>query len=184
MTNDSDSGSSYGPELMTPVEYRSLSDEVYRTLRVLARRQLRREARVLTLETSALVHEAWIRLAVQGGSIPAPHSTFLAIASRVMRQVLVDYARSRARVKRRAPAAEVEPAILSDEQAVDVMAIHKALQRLERADERKCRVVEMRFFGGCTVEETAEALGVSSNTVLNDWAFARRWLARQLRYAV
>jgi RNA polymerase sigma factor (TIGR02999 family) len=162
------------------IEHRAMSEEVYRTLRDLARRQLRREARVLTLETSALVHEAWMRLAAQADQRAMPRDIFLPIASRIMRQVLVDYARSRSRLKRRPePAAAVE--ILSGDEKVEVLAIHAALERLERADARKCHVVEMRFFGGCTVEETAVALGVSTNTVLNDWAFARRWLARRLR---
>lgn len=161
------------------VDCRSLPEEIYRTLRSLARRHLRHEARVLTLETSALVHEAWVRLVSQANPVPTPRPVFLAIASKVMRQVLVDHARSRARLKRCAPPM-AGPAILSGGETVEVLAIHKALKRLERADPRKCRVVEMRYFGGCTVAETAEALGVSENTVLIDWGFARRWLARQL----
>jgi RNA polymerase sigma factor (TIGR02999 family) len=155
-----------------------LTDEIYRILRRMARRQLHGEARVITLESSALVHEAWMRLSENGQSPAVPRHVFLAIASRVMRQVLVDYARARGRLKRQRPEAD---APLSAEQTEEILSIHEALERLERAEPRKSRVVEMRFFAGCTVEETAGALGVSANTVLNDWAFARRWLQWQLR---
>ena len=155
-----------------------LPEEVYRTLRLLARRQLRSESRVITLESSALVHEAWLRLSGNSQGATVPRQLFFAIASRVMRQVLVDHARARGRLKRQRPVAEP---ILSAGQTEEILSVHEALERLEQADTRKSRVVEMRFFGGCTVEETAEALGVSANTVLNDWAFARKWLARYLR---
>jgi len=159
-------------------QHAGLPEEVYRALRSLARRQLRSESRVITLESSALVHEAWLRLSGNSQKAAVPRQLFFAIASRVMRQVLVDYARARARLKRQRPLAEP---ILSAGQTEEILSVHEALERLEQADPRKSRVVEMRFFGGCTVEETAEALGVSPNTVLNDWAFARRWLERQLR---
>jgi len=156
-----------------------LTEEVYRSLRVLARRQLQRELRVITLESSALVHEAWMRLRGSEKTAEVPRALFLATASRVMRQVLVDYARARGRMKRQRPPTGLT---LSAGQAEEeILEVHEALERLDRADPRKARVVEMRFFGGCTVQETAEALGVSPNTVLNDWAFARRWLQRQLR---
>src|SRR5262249_10606449 len=108
---------------------------------------------------------------------------FFAVASRIMRHVLVDYAREKHRTKRGRGAVHIPvdaAVVLSSEQVEEIVAVDLALQRLAKSDERKSKVFEMRFFGGLSVEETAEALGVAPNTVIRDWNFARAWLRREL----
>jgi RNA polymerase sigma factor (TIGR02999 family) len=149
----------------------------------LARRHLGRERKNHPMQPSSLVQEAFLRL-LPGRDVGWQNRAhFFAVASQVMRHVLVDYARERRRVKRGGGAVHIPvdaAVVLSPEQVERIVAIDLALERLAKADERKCRVFEMRFFGGLSVEETAEALGVAPNTVIRDWDFARAWLRREL----
>jgi len=152
-------------------------------LRRLARRHLAHERRNHTMQPSSLVQEAFLRLlpGVDGGWRDRTH--FFAVASQVMRHVLVDYAREKLRTKRGGGAVHIPvdaAVVLSSEQVEEIVAVDLALQRLAKSDERKSKVFEMRFFGGLSVEETAEALGVAPNTVIRDWNFARAWLRREI----
>jgi len=156
---------------------------VRRELDQLARRHLARESKGHTMQPSSLVQEVFLRL-LQGDDISWQNRAhFYAVASQVMRRVLVDYARARNRIKRGGSPVQVDieaaPA-LSAAQVDDIVAIDLALERLAAVDERKSRVFEMRFFGGLEVEETAAALGVSTVTVIRDWKFATAWLRREL----
>jgi RNA polymerase sigma-70 factor (ECF subfamily) len=149
----------------------------------LARRHLGRERKNHTMQPSSLVQEVFLRLLPGGDAGWRNRAHFFAVASQVMRHVLVDYARERRRVKRGGAAVHIPidaAVVLSPEQVEQIVAVDLALQRLAKADERKSRVFEMRFFGGLSVEETAEALGVAPNTVIRDWNFARAWLRREL----
>ena len=153
--------------------------ELYR----LARRHLGHERRNHAMQPSSLVQEAFLRLlpGVDAGWQNRAH--FFAVASQVMRHVLVDYARERHRVKRGGGAVHIPidaAVVLSPEQVDHILAVDLALERLAKTDERKSRVFEMRFFGGLSVEETASVLGVAANTVTRDWGFARAWLRREL----
>lgn len=156
---------------------------IHTELHRLARRHLGRERKDHSMQPSSLVQEAYLRMlpGVDAGWRNRAH--FFAVASQVMRHVLVDYARQRRRVKRGGAAVHipVDPAVvLSPDQVDEIVRVDLALQRLTKTDERKSRVFEMRFFGGLSVEETAEALGVAPNTVIRDWDFARAWLRREL----
>ena len=156
---------------------------VYKELRRLAHRHLRGERAGHTLNTTALVHEAYVKLVDVQRVEWQDRSHFLAMASRAMRRILVDYARARNRAKRGGAAERVplDQAIqITDEQADDLVALDDALGRLEVLSERQCRGIEYRFFGGMTLEEVADALGVSQGTAKNDWALARAWLNREL----
>jgi RNA polymerase sigma factor (TIGR02999 family) len=136
-----------------------------------------------TLQTTALVHEAYLRLMQQGPFQAQNREHFIAIAARLMRQILVDHARSY-RAAKRGPDCKVE---LNEDfehpqrQAADVIALDDALTDLEKLDVQQARVVELRFFGGLTMEETAAVLGVSAATVGRDWTMAKAWLSRQMR---
>jgi RNA polymerase sigma factor (TIGR02999 family) len=133
------------------------------------------------MQPSSLVQEAFLRLLP--GAEWQNRAHFFAAASQVMRHVLVDYARDRRRVKRGGAAVHISvdaAVVLSPEQVEQIVAVDLALLRLAKSDERKSRVFEMRFFGGLSVEETAEVLGVAPNTVIRDWSFARAWLRREL----
>jgi len=157
---------------------------VYEELRRVAASALRRERSDHTLQPTALVHEAFLRLA----GIPADQwrdrTHFVAIAARVMRQVLVDHARGRSALKRgsadlRVPLEGIDaPAASSPD--VDLVTLDDALERLAIVDPRHARIVELRFFGGLTVEETAAVIGASERTVKRDWQMARAWLKRDL----
>jgi RNA polymerase sigma factor (TIGR02999 family) len=152
----------------------------------LACRHLARERKHHTMQPSSLVQEAFLRLlpGVDVGWRNRAH--FFAAASQVMRHVLVDYARERRSLKRGCAAVHIPvdaAVVLSPEQVDQIVAVDLALQHLAKADERKSRVFEMRFFGGLSVEETAEVLGVAPNTVIRDWNFARAWLRRELNGA-
>jgi RNA polymerase sigma factor (TIGR02999 family) len=152
---------------------------VYQELREQARRQLGRERKDHTLQSTALVHEAFLRLAGQSRAQWQNREQFFAVAARLMRRVLVDHARARAAAKRGASPTRIaledapEPAVQPD---VDVLA----LDRLAAVDERQARVVELRYFGGLSAEEAAKLLEVSPATVARDWAMARAWLFREL----
>jgi RNA polymerase sigma-70 factor (ECF subfamily) len=157
---------------------------VYAELKRLASAYMRRERNAATLQSTALINEAYLRL-VGGGPAAAVRTRthFFAIAARVMRQVLVDHARTRQRQKRGGGAIEVslDEAMISPVlQSADLLALDQALGRLAEFDERKARVVEMRYFGGLEVSEVASILGVAENTVIRDWAMARAWLQRSL----
>lgn len=157
---------------------------VYHELRRMAARQMSRESRQVTLQPTALVHEAWLRLAQAGDIEWQSRAHFFAVASQVMRRILVDAARERAALKRGAGAAAVplEDALLyAHENAGEFVALDDALRRLEQLDGRKSKVVEMRFFGGLTEEEIAEVLGIGVRTVKRDWNFARAWLLDALQ---
>lgn len=152
----------------------------------LARRHLGHERRNHTMQPSSLVQEAFLRLlpGVDAGWRDRAH--FFAVASQIMRHVLVDYAREKRRTKRGGGAVHIPvdaAVVLSSEQVEEIVAVDLALQRLAKSDERKSKVFEMRFFGGLSVEETAEALGVAPNTVIRDWTFARAWLRQELSRA-
>lgn len=156
---------------------------VYDELRQLARAQLRRERPDHTLQPTALVHEAFLRLAGQREAAGANRSQFFSLAARLMRRVLVDHARARQAAKRGGPAARLSLAGLEieiPEMAVDFLDLDRALDRLAAAFERPARIVELRFFGGLEVEEVAALLAVSERTVKRDWSFARAWLLREL----
>ncbi|TVP54940.1 MAG: sigma-70 family RNA polymerase sigma factor [Gemmatimonadales bacterium] len=157
---------------------------VYDDLRRVARAQLAREHPDHTLDTTALVHESYLRFV---GSTPIDaegRAHFLSIAARAMRRILVDHARKR-RAGKRGGGAIPEPLTpglaVVDDRSLELVALDDALERLEALDERKARVVEYRVFTGMTVEETAETLGVSPATVKRDWTVARAWLNRQIR---
>lgn len=156
---------------------------VYEELRLLAHRHLGRERAGHTLQTTALVHEAYLRLVDQKETRWRNRAHFIAIASQMMRRILVDYARARGYAKRGGGARRVsldEAMVVSDERADDVVALDDALSTLAQFDERKSRMVELRFFGGLSIEETAEVLGVSLGTVMRDWTLAKAWLQREI----
>ena len=152
-------------------------------LRRLARAYMRRERRDHTLQATALVNEAFLRLTDARRVHWQDRAHFLAISARLMRRVLVDHARSRGYRKRGGGVERVtldEGLVASPEPAVDVLALDRALEALAEADVRKSRVIELRFFGGLSVEETAEVLHVSADTVKRDWRLAKLWLLREL----
>jgi RNA polymerase sigma factor (TIGR02999 family) len=154
---------------------------VHDELRRLARRHLARERPGHTLQPTALVNEAYIRLAKERGIQWNDREHFLAVAAQLMRFILVDHARKRHNQKRGGGAPQVQLDMdVIDARAGDVVAIDQALTDLAKIDERKARVVEMRVFGGLTVEESARLLDVSVETVGRDWRFARAWLQREL----
>jgi RNA polymerase sigma factor (TIGR02999 family) len=152
-------------------------------LRTMAARHLRREGIGHTLSPTALVHEAWLRLVDQERATFQDRMHFLAVTSRVMRRVLVDHARRARADKRTAPIAIPDNLSFAspDEWAVTMLALDVAMEQLAQVDERLARVVECRFFGGLTEEETGEVLGISVRTVHRDWLRARAWLALALR---
>jgi RNA polymerase sigma factor (TIGR02999 family) len=156
---------------------------VYDELRRMARRQLTREGGPRTLDTTGLVHEAYLKL-VDEGSVPLRNrSYFFGAAARAMRQVLVDAARRRARLKRgggERPLSLDESQIAVDDYAGELLELDDALSRLAGAHPRPASVVECRFFGGLSIEETADLLRVSPMTVKRDWTLARTWLHRDL----
>jgi RNA polymerase sigma-70 factor (ECF subfamily) len=156
---------------------------VHDELRRLARRHMARERVGHTLQATALVNEAYLRLIEVNQVRWQNRAHFFAMASRVMRRILVDAARARGYQKRGAGAEKVsldEALLISGEPRQDLIALDDALNALAAFDLRKSQVVEMRFFGGLSVEETAEALHVSADTVMRDWRLARVWLVREL----
>jgi RNA polymerase sigma factor (TIGR02999 family) len=156
---------------------------VYEELRHLAHRYLRRERPGHALQTTDLVHETYLRLVGQDKVRWENRSHFFGVAAGLMRRILVDHARSLQRRKRGRGWHRVafdEAAVVSREKATEILAVDEALRRLESLDARKSRVVELRFFGGLTVEETAQALGTSTATVARDWEAARGWLYHEL----
>ena len=156
---------------------------VYDELRRQAARYLRKERPGHTLQTTALIHEAYVRLVDQRQVQWQNRAHFFGIAAQLMRRILVDHARTKKRVKRggsdiRVSLADANIAIKG--QDLDFVALDEALQRLAQIDEQQSRIVELRFFSGLSVEETAEALGISNATVKRDWSMAKAWLHREL----
>jgi RNA polymerase sigma factor (TIGR02999 family) len=158
---------------------------IYEELRNVARRHLRSQRADHTLQTTALIHEAYLRLAGSTNPGIQDHHHFVALASRMMRQVLVDHARSRLAGKRRGGLRVTlsEAENVTDGSEVDVLGVDAALQRLFEFDEQQARIVELRFFGGLSIPETAQALQISPATVKRDWTMARTWLNRELKAA-
>jgi len=160
-----------------------LLNAVYDDLRAVAAGLLRGERSEHTLEATALVHEAYLRLVEQDRVDWTGRAHFRAIAAQAMRRILVDHARRRGSAKRGGPMARVtlqEAEALGGGAGGDVLDVERALERLSRQSERAARVVEMKFYGGMTGEEISSVLGVSPRTVKADWAVAKAWLAREL----
>jgi RNA polymerase sigma factor (TIGR02999 family) len=157
---------------------------VYRELRQVAARLLRGERTGHTLQPTALVHELYLRLVEQDRADWKDRAHFLAVAAKLMRHILVDYARARGTAKRDGMATRIEIAgfELSGEapRTEEILAVDEALDRLAELDPQQTRVVELRYFAGLTIEETAEALGISARTVKREWAMASAWLRNEL----
>lgn len=165
---------------------RDLIPLVYEELRRLARQRLQRERGDHTLQPTALVHEAYLRLANQKNAHWQNRTQFVAVAAQLMRRILVDHARAHAAAKRGGDAEHVlldEAEAAADERPVNLLAVDDALNQLAELDERKSRVVELRFFGGLSIDETAEAMGINSAMVRRDWTFAKAWLHRVISIA-
>lgn len=160
-----------------------LLGRVYRELRAMAGAQLRNEREGHTLQPTALVHEAFLRLVNQDRADWRSRAQFFDVAARMMRRVLVDHARRRNRLKRGGAEAIVELARGSEaatSSPEELLALNEALERLEALDPRQSRIVDLHFFAGLSVAETAETIGCSKATVSRDWRLARLWLAREL----
>jgi RNA polymerase sigma factor (TIGR02999 family) len=160
-----------------------LTPLVYEELRQLATRYMRRERLGHTLQTTALIHEAYLRLIDANDVNWQSRAHFFAIAAKLMRRILVEHARRRDAHKRGGSVIRLpldETLAVADKTDVDLLAIDEALDRLAAVDPQQARVVELRFFSGLSVEETAAALGVSPKTVKRDWSVARAWLRREI----
>ena len=163
---------------------RELIPVVYRELHRLAVNHLRRERRDHTLQPTALVHEAYIKLVAQRNADWQNRAHFFAVASNLMRRILVDYARRQLRVKRGAGPTKLsldEVVLLSPDRPDKMLALDQCLTRLEKLDPRQSRIVELRYFGGLTVDEVAEVLGVSPTTVRREWTSAKAYLYGELK---
>ena len=157
---------------------------LYSELRRLASYYLQRERSNHTLQATALVHEAYLRLVDQKDARWENRSQFMAVASQLMRRILVDYSRGHHSAKRGGNVQKVflqEGAIVSKGRAAEVVALDDALTRLAELDPQQARLVELRFFGGLSIEETAGIIGVSPATVKRNWSVAKAWLAREMR---
>ena len=157
---------------------------VHRELHQMARRHMAHERADHSLQATALVNETFIRLVDAHTVTWRDRAHFLAVSARVMRRILVDHARARYSQKRGGLVVKVpldETVVVSDEPRQDFVALDDALKALARFDDRKSRVVELRFFGGLSVEETAAVVKVSPETVMRDWLFAKAWLQREMR---
>jgi RNA polymerase sigma-70 factor (ECF subfamily) len=159
---------------------------VYAELHRIARRAWRQHQQNNTLQPTALINEAYLKLANADNASFQDRCHFFAVASTAMRQILVNHARSRLSEKRGGARGnvsldEMQPAV--HQEAAEIVALHEALDALQAVDPRKSRVVEMRYFGGLSIEETAEALGISIATVNRDWRLARSWLIREMNRA-
>jgi RNA polymerase sigma factor (TIGR02999 family) len=156
---------------------------VYDELRRLAARYLQRERRAQSMQATALVHEAYLRLLGDRRLAWQSRAHFFGIAARSMRQILVERARARLASKRGGSRARItldDRVAAAADQSVDVLALHEALERLAAVDAELARLVELRFFGGLTIEEAAEALSISPATLKRNWATARAWLRREM----
>ena len=160
-----------------------LTPLVYEELRRLAHRYMVRERPDHTLQTTALVNEAYLKLVDQRDTRWQNRAHYFGIAAKIMRRILLNHARDKHREKRGGAAVQVslsDVAIVSNEKSAELLALDEALQRLAEFDDRKSQVVELRYFGGLSVEETAEVLKVSPATVMRDWNMAKAWLAREM----
>ena len=160
-----------------------ISSSIYKELRKIASARMKLERGNHTLQPTALVHEAYLRLADQPDSIWKDRSRVLGLAAHAMRHVLVDHARAHSAGKRGAGAVQVtldEGVASSNESQVDILAVDEALTRLAEFDPRQAKVLEMHFFAGLTFEEIAVELGISARTIKRDWTMARAWLYQQL----
>jgi RNA polymerase sigma-70 factor (ECF subfamily) len=158
---------------------------VYAELHRLARRYMRREQAGHTLQTSALVNEAYLRLIDARGVRWQNRTHFFAVSAQIMRRILVDFARARQNLKRGGGARQVsldKGVVVSAAGGADLLALHEALERLSALNARQSQVVELRYFGGLNEEEVAEVLKVSPRTVRHDWSLARAWLYRELKH--
>jgi RNA polymerase sigma factor (TIGR02999 family) len=170
-------------DTMGPPAPEGLLGELYEELRALAAHHLKGERAGHTLQPTALVHEAYMRMSARPGLAVAGRTHFLAIASIAMRRVLVDHARARAALKRGAGATHVsvrESNAITEDRTQDVLVVDAALARLAAVDPQAERIVEMRFFAGMSELEISHVLGVSDRWVRKQWAFARAWLRREL----
>ena len=161
----------------------ALIPAVYQELRRMANYYLRGENAGHSLQPTALVHEAYLRLIDQTKVDWQNRAHFFGVAAQMMRRILVDHAKAKHRAKRGGTATKVsldETVNLSSERAAELVALDDALKVLDELDERKSRIVELRYFGGLTVDETAQVLGVSDKTVMRDWSLAKAWLYQQL----
>lgn len=159
---------------------------VYDELRRMARRYMRRQPSGHTLQTTELIHEAYMKLAGQDRKEWQNRAHFFGVAAKAMRHILVDYARSKSRKKRGGFSEKItleENMVASSNHSEEIIALDEALKSLTVLDERKARVVEMKFFAGLKTEEIAEVLKISPETVKRDWRFARTWLLRELANA-
>jgi len=157
---------------------------VYNELRQIAARCLQRERENHTLQATALVHEAYIKLTAQRSARWQNRAQFFALAAQAMRRILVDYARTQQRIRRGGKQQKVtldEALVVSPDRTEELIAVHESLSRLEKLDPRQSHIVELRYFGGLTVEEVAEVLGVSSKTVRREWNSAKAWLYGDLK---
>jgi RNA polymerase sigma-70 factor, ECF subfamily len=156
---------------------------VYDELKRLARGYMRRERPDHTLQTTALVHEAYLKLVHQRKTDWQCRSHFIGIAAQAMRRVLLDHARGHLRHKRSGATQvlRLDDAVSFSVRRQDLLELHEALERLSALDPRQAKIVELRFFGGLSVEETSEVLGISPKTVKRDWAVARAWLVGELK---
>lgn len=161
-----------------------LTPFVYRELHSLAKRYMAGERGNHTLQATAVVNEAFLRLIDWNNVRWQNRAHFIGVAANLMRRVLVDYARTRAYAKRNGGIQITldEGLVASKGETVELLDLNRALSKLEKIDARKAKLVELRFFGGLTVEETAEVLKISPNTVLNDWNFAKTWLFRDMSH--
>lgn len=163
---------------------KAILPQVYSELRRIARHQLQQQRPNHTLQTTALVHEAYLRLAKEKSLRVKDRSHFVGIAAQLMRWILVDYERNRRAAKRGAGVTRLtlDPAVAarSQTQDVDLLALNEALGRLAKLDSQQSRIVELRYFGGLTIEDTSEFLGISAATVKRSWSSARAWLLREL----
>lgn len=156
---------------------------VYDELRRLAGRYMRREKPGHSMQATALVHEAYLRLVEQRNDWQN-RAHFFGVAAQMMRRILVDHARARIAAKRGGLGQKIsldEALVFSEKPSAEILALDEALDRLAKWDPRQCRIVELMFFGGLTEEETAETVGVSSRTVKRDWSVAKAWLYKELR---
>ena len=161
-----------------------LTPLVYEELRRIAHHHLSRQRPDHTLQTTALVNEAYLRLADQTSPQWQNRAHFFAVAARAMRQILVSYARNQQAQKRGSGALKVEldeAALISPEQSKDIVELHEALEQLSALDSRKAQIVELKYFGGLNYDEIAEVLKISRITVRRDWEFAKVWLYTELR---
>ena len=157
---------------------------IYDELHAIARRSFRNQPAAHTLQPTALVHEAYLRLCTPGEAAVNDRAHFLAVAATAMRQILIDHARRRGADKRGGDRRRVlihDDLAAQDDDQVDLLALDEACRKLATMDERKSRVIELRFFAGLGLEETAEVLGVARSTVAEDWRVARAWLVNELR---